>query len=835
MQRAVCESCGARQPLDWAPSDLCVACGAAVRRELRCAWCADWSPAGRYCRLCGCELVEEALYGAARMLMRAGVDRFTLAQRLREMDADLQANLSRIYDSQRAVVMRRVDEMRLCEAYLLQRGYADDLEDHLIRLLPASKEDLDAFASGPRGPFLNCPECLPEIARQSPSKTSRTLASIALVRLGRFDEDDFAAVVAGLQGEQAVAVESALAIAHWRIRLYACAGVTPRPVWWRGFSFSILVRAARTVRLDSPLGPWAAAAVALGLFWDRAGTIGGPDPIPLTDQEAAEELRAPLLDGIGSSDPDLRFTCAMALAETPIIARELHSPDTGKSDVVRRFLAKTKSLAIGSLLADGPRDLQAEILQNLSPPLPQALVAPVLSAVERGAAGDRHLVVWLLESNLTEQVVARVVGLALKERDPRLFTELLGTKTLPDRQGVIRTAIGAGLLPELGEVLSQDPFDLDFSDTEFLLRACESDPRAFQTSMTVALWQIERGPKSLLHLGRFLARAAFGPYPMDLRLRAYELLTHHRLKPLLDWLKPPIASRLFGGIKGFVDAIVSLAAAGAAEKLCYSVISDVYGGWDRLVPAIAEDPARLDEFLRAVHHCAKRDSFPYLAAHTRVLTEAAPVFPERMFPLLFDLLSDADLIRKCDEVSLYTLHSYEKLRIPLQENLSLASAFVEVLAGHLKPGGQMDYTELRLMDLLARMVSDFPSCRARVAEKLAPMIEDLESQANEVKHLAELLLPPPELPVERAVPEPRSLEALDNEVLLPDQPLTTLADYVAFIREAASATDPLQVAAQHNLSLEQYMDCVRAWCDLISRREDVAMRYGLLLQDTTAG
>ena len=76
--RAVCEKCGAAQPPDWKAGDLCGACGAAVRRDVRCFWCAKGTPFAKFCRSCGAELVDERLFSAARMLKDAGTDRFTV-------------------------------------------------------------------------------------------------------------------------------------------------------------------------------------------------------------------------------------------------------------------------------------------------------------------------------------------------------------------------------------------------------------------------------------------------------------------------------------------------------------------------------------------------------------------------------------------------------------------------------------------------------------------------------------------------------------------------------------------------------------------------------------
>jgi hypothetical protein len=86
--RLSCEKCGARQPADWKAGDRCPGCGEAARREQRCAWCAAWTPAGKFCRTCGCELVDDARWGAARMLKAGGVDKFQLARRLIELEAD---------------------------------------------------------------------------------------------------------------------------------------------------------------------------------------------------------------------------------------------------------------------------------------------------------------------------------------------------------------------------------------------------------------------------------------------------------------------------------------------------------------------------------------------------------------------------------------------------------------------------------------------------------------------------------------------------------------------------------------------------------------------------
>src|SRR5258708_19842521 len=95
--RAICEVCSGAQLTDWKPGDLCIHCGHAVRRESLCFWCAKWTPAGKYCRRCGAAVIEDPLYGPARMLREAGTGRFTIPPQLREVRPDPIENFTPIY------------------------------------------------------------------------------------------------------------------------------------------------------------------------------------------------------------------------------------------------------------------------------------------------------------------------------------------------------------------------------------------------------------------------------------------------------------------------------------------------------------------------------------------------------------------------------------------------------------------------------------------------------------------------------------------------------------------------------------------------------------------
>src|SRR6185436_9095074 len=144
--RAICEACDRPQPLDWQAGDLCIQCGQAVRREVRCFWCAKWTPAGKFCRRCGAGVVDERVYGAARMLKDAGSDRFTIPKMLVELDPEQIDNFTQIYQRHAATMQRHVDHVRFLETFLQQRNWSEDLQEDLISQLPWQEERLEALS-----------------------------------------------------------------------------------------------------------------------------------------------------------------------------------------------------------------------------------------------------------------------------------------------------------------------------------------------------------------------------------------------------------------------------------------------------------------------------------------------------------------------------------------------------------------------------------------------------------------------------------------------------------------------------------------------------------------
>ena len=168
--RAICEACARPQPIDWKARDLGIHCGQTVRPEVRCFWCVKWTPAaGNFCRTCGAAVVEGRLYGAARMLKDAGVDRFGVPNMLLELDPEQIEDFTNIYNRHAACVTRHTDHTRFLERFLQRKDWSATVEDELIVQLPWTEERLKAFS-------------LPHDAAERAASTCSRQESLALAR-----------------------------------------------------------------------------------------------------------------------------------------------------------------------------------------------------------------------------------------------------------------------------------------------------------------------------------------------------------------------------------------------------------------------------------------------------------------------------------------------------------------------------------------------------------------------------------------------------------------------------------------------------------------------------
>ena len=374
--RAVCDSCEAAQPVDWKPGDLCVRCGQVVRRERRCHWCAGWTPDGRFCRACGAETVPDEQYAAGRMLKHAGVDQFSIVERLRSFDADQIENYTRIFQRQAVVVARLVDDVAFAERFLLQQQWSAALDDELAAKLPMAEDEIAALRLPP-GVEPDPAVRLEVMAATAPRPRIRSLAALARLRVspspigterGRLITD--LAETALDDGNLRVRDEAALALSGWRV-LYGPRRVgDPRTI-------------AEALR----------DCIARGVFPSEARVglrLLGHD----IELDASER---PTTDG------DASFGFAMALGERDGLAAALRSPE-------RRSAA---ALRLGSLGMGAPLAATIELL-------PEADAAAVLEAFPRDSKQPalHDALMRIAESTTNDQLRKAAVKLLVAEGRP---------------------------------------------------------------------------------------------------------------------------------------------------------------------------------------------------------------------------------------------------------------------------------------------------------------------------------------------------------------------------------------------------------------------------------
>jgi len=345
--RALCESCSRPQPVDWRPGDLCAWCGQAARREVRCFWCAKWTPAAKFCRTCGAAVVEPELYGAARMLKDAGTDRFSVPRQLREFDAEQIENFTRIYQEHAVVAAHHVAQTAFLEQYLEQRHWSAALDDTLAAELPWSIERFEKMRSAAR----RVPEHLEGLDRaRAIGESTPFRETWALATLARLALEDWTACNEAAQclvtTDETILWEAALALSHWRVLRGPGSPADRRQ----------LLDALRRCPLKEP------AALRLALLGEPGG-----GPLPPEDFGAALVTGdvARLSTAAHEGDPLMQFAAAQRLIELDAAA-----PAAG----VLRSATPDRQLALLRLLERRKRPV---------PELKEALFEVAANAQER--------------------------------------------------------------------------------------------------------------------------------------------------------------------------------------------------------------------------------------------------------------------------------------------------------------------------------------------------------------------------------------------------------------------------------------------------------------------
>lgn len=431
MEPIICSNCSAIQPKDWQAGNLCIQCGKAVRPEMRCAWCCKWSPQEKFCRECGTELIPQEYFGAARMLKNAGVDQFTLAERVRTLDTDQLKNFERLYQKHFSILLRLVKEVEYCEEYLVQKNHDQKLFEELIAFTPFNEDQLKKYQPVET-------DNLSDILKSSAIDATKTLAALALLRSGLLEGSEtqqhecMQAAQSALQKSDArIALEAAFTLANWRMKLF------PFPEWAQETDLQRIAELGTAV-LDNPeLQNWGAVCY-WPLLEHQKNSFAENSPANLRNKVDENRIREYLKAGLHSSDPDLRFCCALSLQNENDLALYLDDQEVQKQYLAAGILALNKSLHLSKFLQNSKNKEQlVSILYVLKPPLPKPLQEALLQIIEKQPYQVMQRIFQLLEADWDENMERSLIQKAALHKEYDLFNLLVRSKKITNHDQAI--------------------------------------------------------------------------------------------------------------------------------------------------------------------------------------------------------------------------------------------------------------------------------------------------------------------------------------------------------------------------------------------------------------
>ncbi|HLY75477.1 MAG TPA: zinc ribbon domain-containing protein, partial [Planctomycetota bacterium] len=526
--RALCGGCGKPQPPDWKAGDLCSYCGKPVRHDVRCYWCAKWVPAARFCRSCGAVVVEERLYGAARMLKDAGTDRFTIPKQLKEFDPEQIENFSRIYQRHAVAVARHVDEVRFLEGFLYDRSFSIALEDQLIPELPWPEEVLARMSAPPRRP-LNDLALASAIFDSTPFPSTRALA--ALVRLRLRDGASYQEACSAFHSsDPLVRAEAALQLTGWRV-----AYTWGRPRNLDPELAGELLRSPRKLE----------AAVRLGLM-----NRGDDDLVK---------------QALGSPDPETSFGAALVLGNVERLQAALQGDDLEQSAAGSKLISLGIIKPVVEPLRKSPKEVQAELVEALvrrkgAAPEASNVLLEIVETADNSSLRERAS--RILCRQLNPGWVLRIARRAGKEGS--IIQNLLQA---PDLEPQSALELGDFLIEQgqftmnqygLSHVAESGLMPRTFVPTRF----ARADDAAKKELLRFAEAQIREVIDEPLH--RFLMNVVFGPYSHDVRAaawwtlhRSYRSGGEYRGEGPLKLTQEQLG-RFFGSVANFVPLLAQV-------------------------------------------------------------------------------------------------------------------------------------------------------------------------------------------------------------------------------------------------------------------------------------
>lgn len=598
--RALCEGCGKPQPPDWKAGDLCSSCGKSVRHDVRCYWCAKWVPAAKFCRSCGAAVVEEKLYGAARMLKDAGTDRFTIPKQLKEFDPDQIENFSRIYQRHAIAVARHVDELRFLERFLLNKSYSTALEEHLVPQLPWNEETLAAMSTPPLKPGDDL-ATLRAIQETTPFPTTRALAT--LVRLTKRDGDVYKEACSVLySGDPVLKDEAVLALTSWRI-----AATWGRPRNMERELVELLEKSPHKLE----------AAVRLGHIGRRKDDL--------------------LREALGSPDPETAFCAALVLGDVDRLQAALQGDDLMKSVAGHKLVTLGVIKPVVQEIPKSNEEIQRELVESLlrrKEAAPEAATA-LLEIVEKTEDETlRERASRLLCRDLNPGWVLRILRAAKGDR--HIYQNVLQAPGLPPEATIELADFllenGRFTLNQYGmDKLAENPA---LPPSYVATRFSGADDKAKVEMIRFAEKQLEKRPNDGLH--QFVMKTVFGPYNHEIRAAAWWTL--HRwyrhggeyrgegpFKLTLEQIR-----FFFGSIEDFLPRLAALLRDHDTLKEVgvYEFIAHLLSSADpETIAAIQQEQSAADDLIDALLTSSKGDYWPNTLESMVVLASQIATHP----------------------------------------------------------------------------------------------------------------------------------------------------------------------------------------------------------------
>jgi hypothetical protein len=796
------------------------------------------------CERCTAEVMPEELFPAARMLVDAGVDRLSLADRMRALTKNQLSAFATRFDAQWSIMQKRIEETRFVESFLLQKGFKEDLEDQLIAQIPVSDEYLKTLSEGPKPPFETL-EHLETIAKTSPLEDTRTLASIALIHRRRLTREGFENARHAMHSHRwlkRLASEAAIALSRWFVR------ATPDIPWLGRWDVDSMKEAARPLLNHEALAPYAVLAMQL-------------------DEPAI------LRRGLNSPDADLAFSCALLLREEAELAKALDGTDELKAAAARSVLGRTQSKLLHRRLREDSDDKKVEIIKSLRHPVEAALIDALLEGAANGSDEVRHqalqflfrgqfsdlpresresIASFLSRPDVAADDVMRALDFA--SDDILLFAE------------AATSLFGRTAGQEIGPLLEKHRWVLrkwikhaEGEREQKLLDAWIGDRQAAEMSMAAAIdseaktiflawWDRQNATQAAPVFAKALAKnrgsfvreqlvpelwKRFKEREAD-RAAILSLLTEFRYDVKeLRALEPKNSPF---GMRDLVRFYQTFALADPLEAPNYlsNALEEARqerGQLKRDFPQLAPlaDVVYAHAIvLGATHPCTAARAAANLASHTVNAYRAEPQNDDLQnavarlksyYPQLIDAFDSA---RPVDSQEGRFSHVIEQIDTELRIAAEAEERHQELLERERERETRERDRELREMARVEEALEREREMAARQAEARALALARAAAAAVGVQLDVGPKQIMPNIP----------LEGIDREPLFMDQPLPTLLDYVGFLKAMSLGGDIMKLMSERGMDPMQWGACATAWSTAMQTRPNLAMRFAALFQAT---